>query len=337
MSLPSIRQLTFREVPHVQRHCSLCRSPNHSINLCDSPEILELFHTIDDNMTIIVNDIKENMRILYSIENINQQNLNTVIRNTFNHILSNQSKKSLIVLNKFMIEMYEILEPRRVNTKSSSQDVKDSITNNYLLLIKDIIHFYNGNITSTFKRYISKKIINFIKEFRMNINNENSFQAFYNALRNMKYYNKKIGNRQLYEILGFIKNDFIYSWFYDCLNEEKKVLFSYIQDTLYEYIQNKYHRRHIRITPILLCGDGDGNGYSNGDSNECSICFEEYQKKNEVVLDCGHPFCGNCTIKTITNNLEKQKIPPCPLCRSNIVSVKVFDNQLYNVFISNFA
>ena len=132
-----VRQLPVREMPvrqlpvpvlvPLQRCCSLCRSPFHSINICDSPEILELFHTIDNNMNVIVNDIKENMRTLYSIENINQQNLNTVIRNTFNHILNKQSKKSLIVLNQFMIEMYELIEPRRVNTKYSSQDVKNSV------------------------------------------------------------------------------------------------------------------------------------------------------------------------------------------------------------------
>lgn len=302
--------------------------------MCSSPEILELLHTIDANMNVIVNDIKDNLRVLNSVESINNQYINRFIKNTMEQLLSNQTRKGLIVLNQMVIEMYEILEPKRVNTKSSFQNIKDSVTSNYLFLIKDIIHFYNGNITSTFKKYISKKIINIIGDFRFNINNLDTYHAFYNLLRNLRFYNKRLGNRQLYEILGFIKNDFVFSWYYDCLSEEKKILFIYTHDTLYEYIQSKYHTRQIRITPVLI---SNGICETQLNMNECAICLEEYQKKNEILLECGHPFCKNCMIKTIKNNIEKQKIPPCPLCRSDILSVKVYDNELCNVFTSNFA
>lgn len=45
------------------------------------------------------------------------------------------------------------------------------------------------------------------------------------------------------------------------------------------------------------------------DSNICEICFE--LDKN-ILLNCGHKFCGVCLIKNTNNK--------CPMCRTEITS-----------------
>jgi hypothetical protein len=43
---------------------------------------------------------------------------------------------------------------------------------------------------------------------------------------------------------------------------------------------------------------------------ECSICYENLTKNNEIHLNCGHTFCENCIIETLTKNAS------CALCRT---------------------
>ena len=68
-------------------------------------------------------------------------------------------------------------------------------------------------------------------------------------------------------------------------------------------------------------------GQIKGESNqqECSICIEtinlDKQKKDIVVLNCGHIFHKRCIDKWAINT------PNCPMCRKNICDVEV--NKLY--------
>ena len=55
--------------------------------------------------------------------------------------------------------------------------------------------------------------------------------------------------------------------------------------------------------------------YDTTDKNyeECSICTDKYEKKEEVsVLDCGHVYHPKCI-----NEWAKYK-PTCPVCKAEI-------------------
>jgi len=49
---------------------------------------------------------------------------------------------------------------------------------------------------------------------------------------------------------------------------------------------------------------------------ECNICYESYEKKNFIKLNCSHEFCKECIKKCLKN--ETKEIPCCAFCRSEI-------------------
>ena len=87
-------------------------------------------------------------------------------------------------------------------------------------------------------------------------------------------------------------------------------------------------RLEIKIRCDSVLGLQSQNfGQIKGESNqqECSICIEtinlDKQKKDIVVLNCGHIFHKRCIDKWAINT------PNCPMCRENICDVEV--NKLY--------
>ena len=63
------------------------------------------------------------------------------------------------------------------------------------------------------------------------------------------------------------------------------------------------------ITPTNMC-----------ENIECCICYEKYEKKQFVKLDCGHEFCKDC-IKNSLNH-EIKEIPCCAFCRADIKNLE---------------
>ena len=54
---------------------------------------------------------------------------------------------------------------------------------------------------------------------------------------------------------------------------------------------------------------------------ECNICYEDYEKRCFVKLNCGHEFCGKC----VKNSLEKtacDKKARCAYCRTDIINIE---------------
>lgn len=51
--------------------------------------------------------------------------------------------------------------------------------------------------------------------------------------------------------------------------------------------------------------------------DRCVICLNEFDdKKNLVIMECGHKFHFNCTIKYIKNKIYTKKKLECPMCRA---------------------
>jgi hypothetical protein len=62
-------------------------------------------------------------------------------------------------------------------------------------------------------------------------------------------------------------------------------------------------------------------------TNECSICFEEYNLENTCRTNCNHMFCVNC-IQTYHKTLHNKTYMPCPMCRTSIVNVSSSSNVI---------
>lgn len=61
-------------------------------------------------------------------------------------------------------------------------------------------------------------------------------------------------------------------------------------------------------------------------SCECVICFEKHSINDQVVYDCGHKFCGECTIGALRGaciNSPYEVNHKCPMCRNNVSCVTI--------------
>lgn len=63
---------------------------------------------------------------------------------------------------------------------------------------------------------------------------------------------------------------------------------------------------------------------------ECSICYEEHQKKSFVKLKCGHDFCKECIRQTLCN--VRTEHPMCALCRSEITNMELSSETIRDEF-----
>jgi hypothetical protein len=63
---------------------------------------------------------------------------------------------------------------------------------------------------------------------------------------------------------------------------------------------------------------------------ECSICYDEHEKKKFIKLDCGHEFCKDCIKQSLQN--ERRKTPCCAFCRADIKNFELKDESFRNEF-----
>jgi len=68
----------------------------------------------------------------------------------------------------------------------------------------------------------------------------------------------------------------------------------------------------------------------------CCICMEETEKTNFIELNCLHNFCGLCIKKTL-DTYKKTDIPNCPICRQDIINIKVETNNYQLLKNSHFC
>ena len=52
--------------------------------------------------------------------------------------------------------------------------------------------------------------------------------------------------------------------------------------------------------------------------NECNICFETMDGKNISITKCGHTFCLDCILKSLSLKIT------CPICREILTENKLF-------------
>lgn len=61
------------------------------------------------------------------------------------------------------------------------------------------------------------------------------------------------------------------------------------------------------------------------ETEECSICYEQTNWTDMVVLNCEHKFCSNC----ITSSLKRIENMTCAMCRSDIDTFTVTNRIIH--------
>jgi len=63
---------------------------------------------------------------------------------------------------------------------------------------------------------------------------------------------------------------------------------------------------------------------------ECSICYEYYENKHFVKLNCGHEFCKDCIKQTLQN--DRRQTPCCAFCRTEMKNFEYKSESIANEF-----
>ena len=67
------------------------------------------------------------------------------------------------------------------------------------------------------------------------------------------------------------------------------------------------------------------------EEEECAICYDKIKTVDEVMLNCGHTFCGLCIKTILTNHNNMRNDPCCALCRKDMSKFVVKNQEIYNL------
>jgi hypothetical protein len=109
--------------------------------------------------------------------------------------------------------------------------------------------------------------------------------------------------------------------------ESESLLFSMILNDMIRTIQQEHviSNRKFRIKTKISEKQEDLE-----EKYECNICYDEFERKHFIKLDCGHELCKDCIKKSLQN--EKRLTPCCPFCRADIKNLELKQESIQNEF-----
>jgi len=66
---------------------------------------------------------------------------------------------------------------------------------------------------------------------------------------------------------------------------------------------------------------------------DCCICMEDIVQSDICRFSCDHTFCGNCCSSSLQSKFRCNEKMRCPLCREEVTSVHVQNNENRDKFI----
>ena len=97
------------------------------------------------------------------------------------------------------------------------------------------------------------------------------------------------------------------------------------------------HFRSIAIDPTIINTivqvDVDENIEVTPEQEDCCICMEENEKTDICLLSCTHSFCVDCIKKHFETPSRRHENLSCPLCRANVISIRVQSIENRNKFL----
>lgn len=142
-------------------------------------------------------------------------------------------------------------------------------------------------------------------------------------LHNLNWYNTRYQNTWVNDLNSNWnnRNTTYYSTFneIDNLSSQNET----IQHTNEEYIpfNNPFITTILRNDEDLRYNIIIENFEISDEDRNCCICFEIKEAERICKLNCAHTFCINC----MNQHLQRNEI--CPLCRTNITSIQVQNNN----------
>jgi hypothetical protein len=81
------------------------------------------------------------------------------------------------------------------------------------------------------------------------------------------------------------------------------------------------------------------NEEENLDENcQCSICWDNKEKRQFVKLECNHEFCKDCMKRTIeTRTIETRTNLCCALCRSEVMTIRLRTQEVHDEIAESIA
>jgi len=108
-------------------------------------------------------------------------------------------------------------------------------------------------------------------------------------------------------------------------------IMNYYNRNLEQEQNNKYERIinniNIEVSSDIIMNNDNNNSKLNCD---CNICYETYDIKEFVRLNCNHTFCKGCIKNTIKTSININSVR-CALCREvvNGIYVKNLNTKFY--------
>jgi hypothetical protein len=69
------------------------------------------------------------------------------------------------------------------------------------------------------------------------------------------------------------------------------------------------------------------------EQRDCCICMEDIIQSDICRFSCDHTFCGNCCSSSLQSKIRCNQMMRCPLCRAEVTSVNVQNNENREKFI----
>ena len=89
-------------------------------------------------------------------------------------------------------------------------------------------------------------------------------------------------------------------------------------------------RRHHKIQYCSMGNIEDVTG-PNESKFDCCICTETYKSMEKATMNCNHSFCVEC-IQEYIDVCHSNRDVTCPLCRTKIMNVTLYDVEVHNDF-----
>lgn len=298
--------------------CGFCRKEGHLITECVDIKM-------NDILKVFNNEINENIMnnlhvliILTCFMNDSYNNINHkyLYYSPLKEYIKNKIEK--VIKNKTIIEKKVI---------SKINNLPTSLSHHYL--INQLAEKYFENFIEIFKN----------KEYYLDIfYQDNLFDNIDFFIKNIEKYNKNDVALMIFLLtkISDLEVDFIINYFfikhhemkisniYEINNLNKLLIGIHIGiDKLIELgyeleNESEYFIKNLikEETGYLLLNDID-------EEYTCPICFEEIDNPKKIITNCNHIFCKSCFEMIKEKRSIPYSIPSCPLCRTNLHSIKL--------------
>ena len=92
------------------------------------------------------------------------------------------------------------------------------------------------------------------------------------------------------------------------------------------FMINPRHKQHQHWSKITI--QIQQQDQPQDQIQDCPVCLEALDPINIIRTNCDHEYCGNCIKRLASSTNDNNKQPTCPLCRSVLTELKIFNQDI---------